>query len=96
MWLGTPFPLELANLNATGGDDPQYAELKLGYSADNQRYFYIVHKAPSRDKKSAWYITRTFFPMGKQKSDDLSLQWYYKQFEMGKQKSPSGLPLGLF
>ena len=33
MWLGTPFPLELANLNATGGDDPQYAELKLGYSA---------------------------------------------------------------
>ena len=36
--------------------------------------------------------------MGKQKSpsDALSLQWYYKQFEMGKQKSPSGLPLGLF
>ena len=36
--------------------------------------------------------------MGKQKSpsDALSLQWYYKQFEMGKQKSPGGLPLGLF
>ena len=36
--------------------------------------------------------------MGKQKSlsDALSLQLYYKQFEMGKQKSPGGLPLGLF
>ena len=36
--------------------------------------------------------------MGKQKSpsDASSLQWYHKQFEVGKQKSPGGLHLGLF
>ena len=34
MWLGHPFPLDLAALNSTAaGDDPQYPELKLGYSA---------------------------------------------------------------
>ena len=33
MWLGTPFALDVTNLNAIGGDDPQYSELKLGYSA---------------------------------------------------------------
>ena len=33
MWLGDPFPLNLAALNSTDGDDPpQYPELKLGYS----------------------------------------------------------------
>ena len=32
MWLGDPFPLDLAALNSMGGDDPQYPELKLGYS----------------------------------------------------------------
>ena len=32
MWLGDPFPLNLADLNSEGGDDPQYPELKLGYS----------------------------------------------------------------
>ena len=37
--------------------------------------------------------------VGKQKSlhgDALSLQCYYQKFEMGKQKSPSGIPPGLF
>ena len=34
MWLGDPFPLNLASLNTTGGDDPQYPELKLGYSVE--------------------------------------------------------------
>ena len=32
MWLGPSFPLDLSPLNTSGGDDPQYPELGLGYS----------------------------------------------------------------
>ena len=33
MWLGPSFPLDLTPLDTSGGDDPQYPELGLGYSA---------------------------------------------------------------
>ena len=33
MWLGDPYPLNMATLNSTGGgESAQYPELKLGYS----------------------------------------------------------------
>ena len=32
MWLGPSFPLDLSPLDTSGGDDPQYPELGLGYS----------------------------------------------------------------
>ena len=32
MWLGQSYPLDVSNLNREGGDEPQYPELKLGYS----------------------------------------------------------------
>ena len=41
MWLGTPFPIDITNLNSTGGDDPQYPELELGYSAIKTRWFFF-------------------------------------------------------
>ena len=33
MWLGPSFPIDLTPLDLNGGDDPQYPELGLGYSA---------------------------------------------------------------
>merc|ERR1712002_788511 len=33
MWLGPSFPIDLHVLDTQGGDDPQYTELGLGYSA---------------------------------------------------------------
>merc|ERR1712112_644929 len=33
MWLGPSFPIDTSILDTTGGDDPQYPELGLGYSA---------------------------------------------------------------
>ncbi len=33
MWLGSPFRLRVETLAAFGGDEPQYPELGLGYSA---------------------------------------------------------------
>ena len=41
MWLGTPFPIDITNLNSTGGDDPQYPELELGYSAIKNVDFFL-------------------------------------------------------
>ena len=32
MWLGEAYPIDVSTLNATGGDEPQYPELNLGYS----------------------------------------------------------------
>merc|ERR1712126_748019 len=33
MWLGPSFPIDTSILDTTGGDEPQYPELGLGYSA---------------------------------------------------------------
>merc|ERR1712126_288238 len=33
MWLGSSFPIDTSQLDPTGGHDPQYPELGLGYSA---------------------------------------------------------------
>merc|ERR1711962_1977010 len=33
MWLGSTFPMDTSVLDPTGGHDPQYPELGLGYSA---------------------------------------------------------------
>ena len=32
MWLGEAYPIDVSLLNPTSGDEPQYSELKLGYS----------------------------------------------------------------
>ena len=32
MWLGEAYPIDVSLLNPTSGDEPQYPELKLGYS----------------------------------------------------------------
>ena len=36
MWLGNSFPLDTSVLRPDGGDDPQYPELGLGYSKQEE------------------------------------------------------------